>query len=260
MDFTERFKANEIEQERFKEAVKTASLRFLECDAPAEIGRLAEKTIHATLKNYFAKPEEQEVKVGSFFADAKTAEGIFEIQTRQFYRMKRKLTEFLQDNVVCIVYPVRYKRLVKWIEPDTGEIVAENKWHQKDLGYTIFRELYGIREFLDNGNLRICLMYVESDEYKFLDGYGKDRKIRATRMDGVPTKLVAEVNLCVPEDFGIFLPEELSGCEFGVKEFEKAAHIKNDTAQKCISVLRQLGLVDFVRTEGKRNIFVFSHK
>ena len=49
------------------------------------IGTLGEKTVHSTLKQYLSgNIRNQEIKIGSFFADACVDGHIFEIQTRQF--------------------------------------------------------------------------------------------------------------------------------------------------------------------------------
>ena len=71
------------------------------------IGTLSEKTIHAILK-YYLEPNASchEIRVGSFFADIKNEQGIFEIQTRQFYKLQGKLAVFLEQYPVTVVYPI----------------------------------------------------------------------------------------------------------------------------------------------------------
>lgn len=243
MDFLKQYLVMDDEKERFEEAVRLALDRFNKYkDVSGGIGTLAEKTIHAALKNYFADEEYQEVPLCGFVADALTSDGVFEIQTRHFYTQKRKLEAFLPEHRVCMVYPVRYRRTVNWIDPETGEIGKGRKSPKIDRGYGIFHELYGIRDFISNKNISFCIMYINSDEYKYLDGYGANRKIRASRMDGVPTELVAEVNLCAPEDYLLFVPKELYGCEFNSHSFAKHAKIDIGTAQKTLIILRELGV------------------
>ena len=64
----------------------------------ASIGEYQEKSIHNMLKNYF-EPDlsSQEVKIGNFIADIYNEEGIIEIQTRNFYKLKEKLQVFLSE-------------------------------------------------------------------------------------------------------------------------------------------------------------------
>lgn len=244
MDFLKQYLVMDDEKERFEEAVGLALDRFNKYkDVSGGIGTLAEKTIHAALKNYFADEEYQEVPLCGFVADALTPDGVFEIQTRNFYTQRRKLEAFLPENRVCMVYPVRYRRTVNWIDPETGEIGKGRKSPKIDRGYGIFHELYGIREFINHKNISFCIMYINSDEFKYLDGYGSNRKIRASRMDGVPTELVAEVNLCVPEDYRMFIPDDLMDVEFDSLSFSRMAKIDRGTAQKALLILKQLGVV-----------------
>jgi hypothetical protein len=254
-DFIAKFQVMDDDKERFKWACQRAAERRNNNEGYSGIGTLSEKTIHAALKNYFADENCQEVKVGSFVADAKTEDGIFEIQTRHFYTQKKKLEAFLPEYKVCLVYPVRHHRVLHWVDPETGEVTDGRKSPKIDRGYGIFHEMYGIREFINHENLTFCLMYIDSDEYKYLDGYGEDKKKHATRIDGVPTELVAEINLCAPEDYIIFIPEELRNEEFTSLSFSKGAKISRSLAQEALNVMRLLGIVTILRKTKEGNIY-----
>ncbi len=235
------------EKERFTEAVRLALDRFNKYrEKSGGIGTLAEKTIHAALKNYFADEQYQEVRVNGFVADAMTPDGIFEVQTRNFYTQRRKLEALLPEHKVCMVYPVRYRRTISWIDPATGEISKGRKSPKTDRGYGIFRELYGVKDYILHKNLNFCIMYFVSDEYKYLDGFGEHKKIRATRADGIPTELIAEVNLCVPEDYLLFIPDEFKkmGREFNSLSFSRLARIDRETAQTALLILTYLGVTE----------------
>ena len=71
------------------------------------IGTLSEKTVHAILKLYYAPDEDMhEIPIENYVADIYTGKEIIEIQTRQFNRMREKLTAFLKLYPVTIVYPI----------------------------------------------------------------------------------------------------------------------------------------------------------
>ena len=59
------------------------------------IGTLSEKTVHSVLK-YYLEPDTSfhEVKTGRYVADIRTPDGIYEIQTRQFNKLRNKLEAF----------------------------------------------------------------------------------------------------------------------------------------------------------------------
>ena len=68
------------------------------------IGTLGEKTLHAVLKNYFEENEKNhEVKIGSYVSDIKNDDGIIEIQTGNFNKLRKKLEIFLETEDVRLV-------------------------------------------------------------------------------------------------------------------------------------------------------------
>ena len=101
-----------------------------ELTAAGGIGTLAEKTIHSVLKHFYAGvPEYEERRVlppagrgSGFVADVARPDGIFEVQTRHFYLMKRKITAFLMVSPVTIVYPVVFRKTLRWVDPEDGTV------------------------------------------------------------------------------------------------------------------------------------------
>ena len=86
------------------------------------IGTLSEKTVHAVMKNYYAPDTDMhEIPIENFVADIFTGQEIIEIQTRAFYKMRRKLDAFLPLYPVTIVYPIPHIKWLSWIDEETGE-------------------------------------------------------------------------------------------------------------------------------------------
>ena len=114
-----------MDTERFLQARKEALGRV---GGAGGIGTLSEKALHAALKSYYEPDfESREVKVGGFVADIVGENGIIEIQTRGFDRLRRKLDAFLEAARVTVVYPVVPKRGLCWVDPETGEIFEKRK-------------------------------------------------------------------------------------------------------------------------------------
>ena len=106
------------------------------------IGTLAEKTLHLVLKNYIDPREvNHEVKVGRKVADIKSGDFITEIQTRNFNLLRPKLTEFLKDYKVTVVFPVAKEKYIYWIDPNSGEVSEPRKSPKKGSALDIFPEL-----------------------------------------------------------------------------------------------------------------------
>ena len=165
-----------IDTERFLQARKEALGRV---GGAGGIGTLSEKALHAALKSYYEPDfESREVKVGGFVADIVGENGIIEIQTRGFDRLSRKLDVFLEAARVTVVYPVVPKRGLCWVNPETGEISEKRKSPKKGAAYDVFPELYKIKNQLMHPNFRLCIPLLEVTDYKYLDGYGKQKKLR----------------------------------------------------------------------------------
>ena len=97
-------------------------------EAMGGIGTLGEKTVHSTLKQYLSHDlANQEIKIGTYYADVCIDGHIFEIQTRQFNKLRNKLDFFLQNHPVTVVYPVTNYNHLRWVIPDTGEITPAKK-------------------------------------------------------------------------------------------------------------------------------------
>ena len=89
---------------------------------------MSEKTLHAVLKMYYEPDEDNhEVAIDGYFADIYNEHGIIEIQTRQLNKLRDKLSVFLNEYPVRVVYPMPYEKYLSWIEPETGDINSRRK-------------------------------------------------------------------------------------------------------------------------------------
>jgi hypothetical protein len=156
-----------------RDGFKSACVRILGAQPPKNgIGTYSEKTLHAVLK-YFCDPNAQkhEIKIGPFVADIADEEGIIEIQTAGFNRLRRKLEAFLADSQVTVVYPIAQTKWLIWIDETTGEITKRRKSPKKGTPCDIFRELYRIKPLLKTPNLTIRVVLLEIEEYRYLNGW-----------------------------------------------------------------------------------------
>lgn len=220
------------------------------------IGTLSEKTIHAILKNYYQPDEDkQEMPIENFVADIYSDGEIIEIQTRQFNRMRDKLKAFLPLYPVTIVYPIPREKWLVWIDEESGELSKKRKSPVKGNPYMAFPELYKIKMFLKDPNIRLKLVFLDIEEYRLLNGWSRDRKKGSSRYDRIPTELVEEIDINCIRDYMQFVPYELEG-EFTSKEFAKAAHISVSLAQTVLNILYYVGTV--TRTGKKGNQILYT--
>lgn len=214
------------------------------------IGTLAEKTVHAILKNYYAPDEDMhEIPIENYVADIYTGGEIIEIQTRQFNRMREKLKAFLTEYPVTIVYPIPREKWVIWIDEESGEMSKPRKSPAKGNAYMAFKELYKIKMFLKEPNLHLKLVLLDMEEYRLLNGWSEDRKKGSCRYDRIPSCLVEEITVDEPKDYMQFIPYELAEI-FSSADFARAAHIRKPLAQTVLNILTYMECVERVGRDG----------
>lgn len=219
------------------------------------IGTLAEKTVHAILKNYYAPDEDaQEIPIENFVADIYTGEEIIEIQTRNFYAMRDKLQAFLPICPVTIVYPVPNQKWLFWIDEETGEVSKKRKSPVTANVYDLFRELYRIKMFLKDPNLHLRLVLLDMEEYRLLNGWSHDKKKGSTRYDRIPTELVEEITIDCLQDYLQFLPYDLPEA-FTTQDFAKKVHINRGLSQTTLNLLHYVGVVERIGKKGNSYLY-----
>lgn len=219
------------------------------------IGTLGEKTLHAVLKNYFEPhTDNQEIKVGGFVADIVGENGVIEIQTRDFSKLRKKLERFLEFCQVTVVYPIPKVKYLSWVDTGSGEVTSRRKSPHKGTIYDAIPELYKIKYTLDNPRMQLCLCLLEVEEYRYLNGWSKDKKRGSSRCDRIPTALCDEIYIRSPYDYKMFLPDGL-GEQFDSLELSKLAKIDRSYAQTLLNLLTYLDVVERIGKNGNSIIY-----
>jgi len=217
----------------------------------AGIGTLGEGTLHAVLKLYLEPfSENREIPLGRYVADIVGEDGVVEIQTRSFRKLLPKLRAFLEVTTVTVVYPVARTKWLAWLDPETGEMSKAHKSPKRGTAHDIFYELYDIKPLLSNPNLRFCVVLLDIDEYRILNGWSKNRKRGGARMDRVPRELVETVEIRCAADYAKLIPEDLPE-KFTSAEFAKAAKIRRPAAQRALNILSMLDVITHIGKRGR---------
>lgn len=220
------------------------------------IGTLSEKTLHAVLKLYYEPDEDKhEVAMSGYYADVYNDKGIIEIQTRQLNKLRDKLSVFLQDYHVTVVYPLPFNKWLSWVNPDNGEVQGRRKSPRHFTEYDAFYELYKIKSYLKNPNLSINLVLMDMEEYKLLNGWSYDKKRGSTRYDRVPVGIRRIVKFDRREDYMQLVPADLKE-DFMVKDFAMAAGVSVEASRYTLNILNYLEIVK--RTGRVKNGYVYN--
>jgi len=219
------------------------------------IGTLGEKTLHMVLKCYYEQDDSKhEVKIGRHVADICDGAQITEIQTRSFDKMRKKLDVFLDEYTVTIVYPVPATKWLVWIDEENGEVTQKRKSPKRGGIYEIFQELYRIKPFLTHPNLHLRITLLEVEEYRYLNGWSKDKKKGSSRCDRIPVDIVDEVDINSAADYIKFVPNVLTE-RFTSADYHKAAKINRGRAQTALNILTHMGVVARVGKKGNAYLY-----
>lgn len=219
------------------------------------IGTLSEKSVHAIMKNYFEPDKDnQEVALEGYVADIYNENGVIEIQTRSFDKLREKLAVFLNLYPVTVVYPMPYNKWVMWIDEETGEITKKRKSPKKWNPYDAFFELYKIKQYLKNPNLHLRLELLDMEEYRMLNGWSYNKKRGSTRHDRIPIAIQQEVIINQLEDYIQFIPYDIKD-QFTSKDFAETAQIHVDTARQVLQILTYVGAVHRIGKEGRSFLY-----
>lgn len=224
-------------------------------DSPRSIGTLGEKTLHAVLKQYY-EPDRanHERKIGSFVADIVNDAGIIEIQTRAFDKLRKKLAGFLEIYPVTVIYPIPKTKWLLWIDTQTGEITKKRKSPKQGRIFDAIFELYKIKSLLCHSNFRLRIVFLDMEEYRYLNGWSKDKKKGSTRCDRMPVGISEEIQINNTLDYVKFIPDELP-VRFTSKDYKSAAHTTLRTAQTALNILSYTGIIGRVEKHGNLCVY-----
>lgn len=219
------------------------------------IGTLSEKTVHAVLKNYLVpRVEYHEQRCEGYVADILMEGEIFEIQTANFDKLRKKLDVFLKNYEVTIVYPIPACKWVLWISEETGEITKKRKSPKRGNYYQVFHELYKIKTYLTDPHLHIRLMLIDMEEYRLLNGWSENRKRGSSRFDRIPVALKEDVMINAPSDYRFLVPGNLPQ-QFTSRDYKAKTGLSLSKAQTALNVLTYLETVKRIGKQGNSILY-----
>lgn len=236
-----------MDQTRFLAACR----QVMESRQKDGIGTLGEKSLHAALKLYLEPRElHREVTVGRYIADIVNEQGILEIQTAGFDKLRNKLKFFLESSPVTIVYPsAGVKRLITVTEH--GSVSRPRRSPKPGGPWDILPELYRIRPLLAHPGLSFCVPVLEVEEYRLKEG----RSHRGyTRWERMPVRLLDEIWVKEKADLPGLLPAGLPE-KFTAKDFYRLGRFSQMAGSMALLAARELGAITQIGTQGRAYVY-----
>lgn len=217
-----------------------------------------EKSLHAALKQWYARPGDQiEIRVDGYIIDLVRGDLLVEFQTGSFNALKRKLAVLTENHPVRLVFPIP---LEKWIilrqegsQPGERRRKSPKRGRMED----VFTQLVYIPSLIlrDNFTLEVLLTReeevrraVEKKHRRHKGWVLEDRRLLAVTEQRVFNNA---------RELACLLPNNLDD-PFTVRDLAKAARQPVWLAQKMVYCLRQMGAIHADGKRGRANLYLRS--
>ncbi len=220
------------------------------------IGQLAERSLHAALKEHLGQPGDRfEVKLGRYVIDIIRDDLLIEIQTRHLYALRPKLLRLLADHPIRLVHPLPAER---WIvrEDADGRALTRRRSPKHAAACDIFSELVRIPDLAAHPNLTLEALLIREEQVWRDDGQGSWRRGRWSLID---TRLLGVAGSAIftrPADYLALLPPLPE--TFTNADLAGARGWNSHLAGKATYALRAMGLLGPAGKRGRANLFTIT--
>jgi len=241
------------QKELFDSLSAAESYRVCDIDDEIGIGIYNEKRLHRILKRTFCQREDCfEIKVGRYIADIAEAQTITEIQCGSMMPLEKKLEYYLKstDYSIRVVLPIIVRRALIRADRETGEVMRVRTSPKKGSEWNALAKMYPISRLLTSNRLSICIMLIETEEYRYSEAvrYRKKGKYDAELF---PTALVDSIVLEKIEDYLRFLPNELREGEFSAADFAPFTPLRGRDIYSALNTLSAIGVLKREKIGGR---------
>jgi hypothetical protein len=219
------------------------------------IGTRNEKSLHAALKQWYARPGDQlEAKVGGFIIDIVRGDQLIEIQTQNLAAIQRKLQALLEHHPVRLVYPIAKE---KWIGRTTRsgkKIIGRRKSPKVGQLSDLFGELVSIPELINRKNFALEVVLVQEEEIRRVDGRGSWRRRGQSIHDHKLLQVLETVTFEKREDMLRFLPGDLDQ-PFSNHDLAQRTGNSIYAVRQMTYCLKKMGVLEQVGKRGNTLLF-----
>jgi len=219
------------------------------------IGLLNEKPLHASLKEWYARPGDRfEVTVDGFVIDIARDDLLLEIQTSNFASIKSKLIDLVRAHRVRLIYPIAQEKWIVKLAKDNRGRETRRKSPKRGRVEDLFWEMVSFPQLLANPHFSLEVLLIREEEVWRYEGKRKWRRrgwvIEERRLLEVVNRRLFEQ----PADWRALLPESL-GESFTTKDLATAMGIRRHLAQKMAYCLRKVRVIELIGKRGRANSY-----
>lgn len=227
-------------------------------DAKHLIGTLGERSLHSTLKKWYAQPGDQlEKEVDGFHIDIVRGSLLIEIQTTNFSSIKSKLNKLAEKHPIRLIFPIAQEKWIVRLAADGKTRLGRRKSPKKGNLYHLFGELVSIPDLIKSKNFSLEVLLIQEEEVRCNDGTGSWRRKGLRIMDRSLIEILSQHLFKKPSDFKTLIPSELPE-PYSTKELAEGIDQPRWLAQKMAYCLRHMGVIDVVGKNGNSFLYTLS--
>jgi hypothetical protein len=218
------------------------------------IGLLNEKPLHASLKQWYARPGDRfEVAVDGYVIDIVRDDLLIEIQTGNFSAIKSKLTSLVQFRQVRLIYPIVQEKWIVRSATGNGSRAIRRKSPKRGRLEDLFWEMVSIPHLMSNPNFSLEVLMIREEEAR---RYEQKRYWRSKGWVVEARRLLEVVDHQLFEaaaDWRGFLPAGLES--FTTGELAAAIDTRRRLAQKMAYCLRHGNVIELIGKRGRADLY-----
>ncbi len=235
-------------------------------NSPRTIGLLQERSLHAALKKWYARRGDKiEVPLEGFHIDLVRGDLLIEIQTRNFFALKKKLPKLLEQHRLRLVHPIAAEKWLVRVAADGITEISRRRSPKRGTFEDIFDELVSIPALLDHPNFSLEILLIHEEEIRRVRGAG-EKPAKRTRFprdwDRHDHRLLQVVDSRVItslDDLRAFLPSNLP-TPFTNRDLARTLGGHYSRAQSMTYVMRQIGILERVGKRGRAILYALQNE
>ena len=218
------------------------------------IGLLNEKALHASLKQWYARPGDRlEVPVDGFVIDIVRDDLLIEIQTCNFASIKSKLTNLARSHRVRLIYPIVQEKWIVRSATPNGKGAIRRKSPKRGRIEDLFGELVSIPQLLLNPNFSLEVLLIRGEEVRRYNE-AKRRVRRGWLIEGRRLlEVLDQRSFGHSADWLRFLPDGLE--LFTTSDLATRMNTRRELAQKIAYCLREARMIELIGKRGRANLY-----
>ncbi len=221
----------------------------------SDIGLLNEKPLHASLKEWYARPGDRfEAAVDRYVIDIVRDDLLVEVQTGGFASIRSKLENLVRSYRARLVYPVAREKWIVKQASDEGGKTTRRKSPKKGRVEDLFWEMVSFPQLLAHPNFSLEVLLIREEEVR---RYEENRNWRRRGWVTEERRLLEVVDRRLfeqPADWRALLPEKL-GESFTVRDLVEATDMRRQLAQRMAYCLRKVNAITLVGKKGRANLY-----